>query len=96
MEITVYGTLRDVIGGKSIYINSAPEMTMAHVLKLTLAEAPALHARVFDETGQLHPSIRVLVNGRDVRFLDGLETKMIPEDIVRIFPAHGGGRREQL
>jgi molybdopterin converting factor small subunit len=96
MEITVYGTLRDVIGGKDIYITSVPEMTIAHVLKLTTAEEPALRDRVFDAASQLHPSIRVLVNGRDVRFLDGLKTRVIPEDTVRIFPAHGGGRREQL
>lgn len=96
MEIRVYSTLRDVVGGKHIHIDSAPEMTIEHALQETLTIQPDLRSRVFDEGNQLQPSIRVIVNGRDIRFRDGLQTKVTPEDMICIFPAHEGRRRQQL
>ena len=96
MEIRVYSTLREVVGGKHIHIDSAPEMTIEHALQETLTVQPALRTRVFDERNQLQPSIRVIVNGRDIRFLDGLETRVTPKDVIRIFPVHGGRRRQQF
>ena len=38
----------------------------------------------------LHPDLRVLVNGRDVRFLEGLDTALAPEDAVTL---HATGAR---
>lgn len=96
MEIRVYSTLRAVVGYQHIYIDSVPDMTIEHALQETLAVQPALRTRVFDEENQLQPSIRVIVNGRDIRFLDGLQTEVTPEDMICIFPAHEGKRRQQL
>lgn len=96
VEIRVYSTLRAVVGYQHIHIESVPDMTIEHALQETLAVQPALRTRVFDEENQLQPSIRVIVNGRDIRFLDGLQTEVTPEDMICIFPAHEGKRRQQL
>jgi len=92
MEVRIYATLRDIVGDKSIHLNSAPEMTVGRMLKEIIAVHPGLRSEVFDEEGNLNHSIHVFVNGRDVRYLNGLDTTVTPNDTVRIFPPVGGGR----
>jgi molybdopterin converting factor small subunit len=47
-----------------------------------------LSQRLFGEAGAegraLHPDLRVLVNGRDVRFLAGLDTRLCARDAVTL------------
>ncbi len=91
MEIRLYATLREIVGGKSVYIDSLPEMTIEHLLQEIFIIHPALRAQIYDQEGQLRPSIHVLVNGRDTRFLAGLDTPVQAHDQVSIFPPVGGG-----
>ena len=91
MEIRVFATLRDVVGRASITIDDVPGMTVDHVLQAVSVAHPALRTKLLDEKGALQTAIHILVNGRDVRFLNGLETVVSPQDSVRIFPPVGGG-----
>ncbi len=52
---------------------------------------PALREQVLDEDGQLHRFVNIYVNDEDVRYLDGLETKVAEGDVVAILPAVAGG-----
>ena len=91
MDIQVYATLRDVVGGKTISIDVPASLTMADLLERVCAMHPALQAKVLDARGNLQPSIHVLVNGREVRHLDGLLTRVSAEDTVRLLPPVSGG-----
>lgn len=50
-----------------------------------------LAEEVFAEDGSLHRFVNVYVNDEDVRFLDGLDTKVGDGDVVAILPAVAGG-----
>jgi molybdopterin converting factor small subunit len=50
----------------------------------------ALRNRLF-EGDQLSSTIIILVNGRSVDYLKGIETPLQPDDIVDVFPVEGGG-----
>lgn len=92
MEIKVYATLREVVGGKSVHIDDAPEMTVDQMLQQLHAKYPALRAKLFvNDSTELNPSIQVLVNGRDMRYLAGLQTALSGSDEIRLFPPVGGG-----
>ena len=91
MEIEVYAMLRDVVGSKSIHIDGAPSMTVAQMLEEIFVLHPVLHGKMLDEAGNLQSSVHLLINGRDVRYLDGLETVVTPQDRIHIFPPVGGG-----
>ncbi len=52
---------------------------------------PELREQVLDEDGQLHRFVNIYVNDEDVRYLDGLETKVAEGDVVAILPAVAGG-----
>lgn len=52
---------------------------------------PGLQKRVLDDAGKLRRFVNVYVDGEDVRFLEGLETKIQERSEVAIIPAVAGG-----
>jgi molybdopterin synthase sulfur carrier subunit len=71
---------------------SASGATVAQVLDDLFGQYPALRARV-TEDGELSRFVNVYVNDRDVRYRDGLETAVGPDDTVILLPAMAGGAR---
>ena len=91
MEIKVYATLRSVVGGPSVHLNDVLQITVGQMLQELYDRYPALRVYLFDNQGNLHPAMHILINGRDMRYLNGAETVVTPTDIIRIFPPVGGG-----
>jgi len=52
---------------------------------------PGLKDRLLDETGELRRFVNIYVNGEDVRFQDGVNTRLQGGDEVSIVPAVAGG-----
>jgi molybdopterin converting factor small subunit len=51
-----------------------------------------LNTQLFDSGGNLFPYIRLMVNGRDIAFLEKkMETALQEGDEILIFPPVGGG-----
>ncbi|MGW0997693.1 MoaD/ThiS family protein [Streptomyces sp. NPDC002520] len=51
-----------------------------------------IQARIVDE-GKLRRFVNVYLNDEDVRFVDGIDTKLSDGDTVTILPAVAGGMR---
>jgi molybdopterin converting factor small subunit len=82
--------LRDNVGGsRSIEVSGS---TVSEALADLFGKHPSLRDRVTDD-GQLSRFINVYVNDRDVRYRDGLDTPIGPEDTIIILPAMAGGER---
>ena len=52
---------------------------------------PGIKDRLLDESGDLRRFVNVYVNGEDVRFQEGLKTRLQGGDEVSIVPAVAGG-----
>lgn len=52
---------------------------------------PGFKERMCDESGELRRFVNVYVGEEDIRFLDGLETKIPEGELVSIIPAVAGG-----
>lgn len=52
---------------------------------------PDFKDKVLSDDGQLHRFINVYANDEDVRYLQGVETKVSDGDTVAILPAVAGG-----
>jgi len=59
--------------------------------QLSAAFGPRFRGEFFSPDGDLGERIIVLVNGRKVEFLDGLDTALEDTDTVLIFPMVAGG-----
>ncbi len=65
--------------------------TLAEMIETLEQEYPGMKERLCDETGELRRFVNVYVNGEDVRFQDGLGTRLTGNDEVSIVPAVAGG-----
>jgi molybdopterin converting factor small subunit len=52
---------------------------------------PSLYRSVCDETGSVRRHVNLFVNTSDIRDRNGLETPLVPGDILTILPAVSGG-----
>jgi len=90
MQIRVFATLRMVVGGAKVTLQSGPGNTFRELLDELVSVHPGLQEHLFKD-GELSSRIHVFLNGRDIRYLGGIDMQ-IPEDgEVLIFPPVGGG-----
>jgi molybdopterin converting factor small subunit len=66
--------------------------TVGQALASLLEQHPGLREQVFTADGSLNRFVNVYVNGRDVRYEQGLETPVGAADEVILLPAMAGGR----
>ncbi len=91
MRVRIYATLRELVGSSAIDLQIPEATDVRRVLQRAGAEYPKLGRKLWDGNGQLNRSIQVLVNGRSIQFMSGLETPVQPGDKVDLFPPVGGG-----
>jgi len=89
VTLYVHGQLRTYCGGAS-------ELPLeARSVRAALAEIGrrhrALYPNVCDETGAVRRHLNVFVNANHIRDLDGIDTVLVPGDVVTILPAVSGG-----
>ena len=89
MRVRVFGTLRPLVGAKEVEVEAAD--TVGALLREITAQYPTLRERVFDEQDNLRTSVHLLINGRSIRFLNGLHTVIRESDEIALFPPVGGG-----
>ena len=81
--------LRTLTGGlKEI---TAEGNTVADVIDYLEARYPGVKERLCDDSGQLRRFVNIFVGGEDIRFVDGLGTRVTDGSDVSIVPAVAGG-----
>ncbi len=91
MNVRLYATLRPIVGGAVVSLDTGPGDTFRDLIDELVLRWPEIKPELYDREGNLRNNIHIFLNGRDVRYLGGLDMP-IPEDAeVRIFPPVGGG-----
>ncbi|MEX2586371.1 MAG: ubiquitin-like small modifier protein 1 [Actinomycetota bacterium] len=89
VTVNIPAVLRPAVGGsKSL---EADPGQLRDLLGNLGEQYPALKQQVFGEDGGLHKFVNLYVNDEDVRYLEGLDTKVGDGDTVAILPAVAGG-----
>jgi MoaD family protein len=91
MKVRFFATLRSYVGRKDVELPVAGGDTVRQVLEQLAARYPALGERMLDETGNVKRSVNVLVNGRSIKLLGGLDCPVKDTDRFALFPSIGGG-----
>jgi len=75
-------------GEKAIEVDGS---TIGEAVTALVGQHPALKEQLLTADGDLHRFVNVYLNGRDVRYLDGLATPVGERDEIRLLPAIAGG-----
>jgi molybdopterin converting factor small subunit len=91
MTITIHvpSVLRNCCQGASELSLSAPSVRDA-LVQLEQSH-PALYRSVCDETGTVRRHVNLFVNVFSIRDREGLDTPLVPGDVLTILPAVSGG-----
>lgn len=91
MQIKFFAYLRDYTGCKTVDFPYQEDVYhLAHALCDTYGRR--LREKMLAPDGEeLGEEIIILVNGRHVAHLGGIQTKLVPTDVVAIFPVVAGG-----
>ncbi len=89
IRIHVPAMLRDYCQGASELSLSAASVRAA--LEQLERRHPSLYGSVCDETGAVRRHVNLFVNTSNVRDREGLETALVPGDVLTIVPAVSGG-----
>ncbi|HEX6237061.1 MAG TPA: ubiquitin-like small modifier protein 1 [Acidimicrobiales bacterium] len=89
VSVRIPTTLRTLTGGRSEV--SVDGTTVREVLANLDATHGGFSDRLLDEGGNLRRFVNVFVDDEDIRFVDGLDTKVPDGDTVSIIPAVAGG-----
>ena len=90
--VKLYATLRQRAGGRrDIDILWSPGDSVIEVIRELLRLEPGLSGYILSESESVLPYVSIFLNGRDIRYLEGLETALDGETEIAIFPPVAGG-----
>jgi len=89
VTVKVFGALREHLGADSRAVGIPDGGTIRDVLRVLAAVVPELVAEL--ERGLSDGYLNVLVNGRNARFLEGVNTRLLGGETIAFLPPIGGG-----
>ncbi|UCD82333.1 MAG: MoaD family protein [Desulfobacterales bacterium] len=90
VQVDLHATIQEVFGEKTIRVALNSPQTVRHLLA-ELCTSRQRHAQIFTDSGELRNDVKILRNGRNIVFLDNLDTELNNGDIIAVFPPVVGG-----
>lgn len=91
-DITVrfFSSIRATFGQKEALMSLEDASTVLAVLT-KLCTTPPRRQAIFNGSGEVRSDILLLCNGRNVAFLNGVQTPLSAGDVLSVFPPVKGG-----
>jgi sulfur-carrier protein len=91
MHANFYATLRPIVGGKTVEFDLEDGATVKALLDAAGDRFPELCELTWEADGSLRDYLKIFVDGREIRYLQMLETRISSDAVVDIFPPVAGG-----
>lgn len=89
--IKLFATLRDIAGVKEIQVPFRDGETVRELLADVTKVHPTLGAAIIAPNGELTGLAHILVHGRHIQWLQGLDTVIRADDQLVFLPPSAGG-----
>ena len=92
VKVNFYANLRQAAGQKSVDFPFPGQITMRELIGEMIRSYPRLEPELIDNQGDLHEHLNIVVDGRDIRYLEGHFDYLLENGHqVSVFPAFSGG-----
>ena len=92
IKIIIPSPLRNLSNGeRSVNIELDENSTILDSINKLNDIYSGISAKVIDENNSLHNFVNIFMDGEDVRYMQGVDTKLIPGSEISIVPAVAGG-----
>ena len=92
VKVRFFAELREIVGIKEKILEVTNSPTIYNVLNLLVnIYGKTFEEKIFDEKGGLSENYIILLNGKNIRLLKGLDTTLQDGDEIAIFPPVAGG-----
>ena len=65
--------------------------TVAKVIEGLVYEYPDMEPQLFAKEGKLHVYLHIFIGGQDIMMMQGLDTPVYSETVIKLIPAIAGG-----
>ena len=91
LTVKLIGAMRQFSGKTQLTFNFHKEMSLKNLVTELSREMPQIEKSLGDELNNSRSNALILVNGREISVLNGLETKLNDGDEIVFIPVvHGG------
>ena len=92
IKIIIPSPLRNLSNGeRSVNIELDENSTIIDSINKLNDIYSGISAKIIDENNSLHNFVNIFMDGEDVRYMQGVDTKLIPGSEISIVPAVAGG-----
>jgi len=91
--VKLFASLREISGQRVLVKDVPNESSVGDVVHKLCGElGREFRRQVLNERGEPWEYVKILLNGHNIAFLQGMATKLHEGDEIAIFPPVGGGR----
>lgn len=85
--------IKEVIGARDVSLVLDEGTTVRDLLyRLFERYGVKLREKIMDsKTGNIHSHFTILVDGRNINYLNGMKTKLLNGSVISLLPSAGGG-----
>mgnify|MGYP002331848589 CR=1 FL=1 len=87
VKVKLFANFREAAKQKEVEIKAS---NVRDLLEVLVEKFENLKPLIFDD-GELRDYVHIMVNGKHINYLDGIETELDEGDTVAIFPPVSGG-----
>ncbi len=93
INVKFFATFRDLLGLKELQLEtgSKENLKLIDLLESLFQRFGENFRSKILENGNIRPKVNIMINGRNIKFLDGVNSPLKDGDIVAIFPPVAGG-----
>lgn len=86
-----FGQFKQISNEREIEYEIEKGISINEFLIQVIKQFPKMKELLYDENDQLHNWVSILINGRNIKALEGIDTPIVDGDILAIFPPVAGG-----